>query len=169
MTTTASPHTKPTVATVVGAVVGVLSLVQGYFTSGHLPSSAEVASIAGGLGLTGVSVLGFIYHYTTWMKTVGPVVASELPVAQAAVAAIPGLDQRIATLEGSLVKTVQDEVSKFAPAVNVEALVAKVKSELLAALSGAAATQAAGAPAGSPAVPAVVTPAASGPAAPPAS
>jgi hypothetical protein len=61
--TTTSPHTKPAVAAVIGVIVGVLTLLEGYFGSGHIPSGAEVASILSGAGITLGSVTAYIVSH----------------------------------------------------------------------------------------------------------
>jgi hypothetical protein len=138
--TTASPHTKPTVASIVGVIVGVLTLVQGFFGGGHLPPSAQVATVLGGTGLTAASVLGFIYHHAAWLKTVGPQIAQDLPIAQAAVDAVPGLQTRLSELEQKVTTGIGAEVAKYVPQVNVDAIVEEAKTRLLAILASGGST-----------------------------
>lgn len=63
-----SPHTKPAIAATIGVVIGVLALVQGYFGSGHIPTSEEVASVLGGAGITLGSIAAFILSHLGIVK-----------------------------------------------------------------------------------------------------
>lgn len=60
--TTPNP-TKPVLITIIGVVVGILSMAQSYFGSGHIPSAAEVAGLLSGAGVTVGSVIGFLVHH----------------------------------------------------------------------------------------------------------
>lgn len=135
---TSSPHVRPGIAAAIGVAAGVLTLVQAYFGSGHLPSSAEVASVVGGSGLTAASVLGFIAHHASWLKTVGPVVAAELPAIEATIGQVPGLQAELEHLKTEMVAAVQTEVSKVVPDVDVAALTAEIQKRILATLASAA-------------------------------
>lgn len=95
----ASPHTKPALATGAGGIVGTLTVLWGFFHTGHLPSSVEIAAILGGLGLNGVAISGFIAHLRGWFKTIAPAYSDVLPIITKLEADVPGLGGRIAGLE----------------------------------------------------------------------
>lgn len=145
--TPASPHTKPTVAAIVGVIIGLLTAGVAAFHSGHLPSSATVSGILSGGGITLGSVGAFILshlgitkaqlvHDETVAKT--ELVRAE-PLVAAAVAADPNLAEHVAALESSLDAKVTLAVAKLPAAVqpDVEAVVAKVKAQLAAGLTAA--------------------------------
>ena len=125
--TVSSVHKPPAVAAIIGGIVGVLTMVQAFFTSGHLPSSAEVASILAGAGLALGSVGAYIGHHLGWLKAVGPAIAAAEPGLAAVAGQVPGLDARLATVEHA----VQAQVDKVAPAVDVAALAEQVKHLIL--------------------------------------
>jgi hypothetical protein len=87
-----SPHTRPAIASAIGLTIGVLTLVQAYFGSGHIPTGAEIAGLLSGAGLSLGSVIAFIVAHVGITKAQianpAPVVAAvPAPVAPAPVVA----------------------------------------------------------------------------------
>lgn len=146
----ASPHKPPAVAAAIGTAIGVLTLLEGFFGSGHVPTGVQIASVLAGSGLSLGSVGAFVAAHISWLKAAGPAVAAAFPAVEDAVKAVPGLAERVAQVE----QTVQHAVTSVAPGVDVAAVAAEVKRLIVdAAVSPtphtpAAAAAAATAPAG---------------------
>jgi hypothetical protein len=106
---TKSVHTQPAVAAGIGTAIGALAMAQAFFGSGHLPSSAEVAALLAGAGITTSSVVAFIYHH---LKTI-----------EAAVGDVPDVEAAVAKAVAALPKTPQ--IDPAALASQVKALIVK--------------------------------------------
>lgn len=113
---TPSVHKVPAAAAGAGFVAGILTLVEAYFGSGHLPTGAEVAGLVSGAALSLGSIGAFLAHHAAWLKVVGPV-GAELETA------VPGLSQRLGAVE----HLVQQQVSRVDPAIDVNALAKQVR------------------------------------------
>lgn len=146
-TPAASVHTRPAVASAIGAVIGVLTIAQGYFGSGHLPSGAEIASILGGAGLTLGSVAAFVGSHLGITKAQvahdATLVAEEWAKAEpllATVGHIPGIEEHVTALADGLDARIQAAVATAVPqpvAVDIDHLAEQAKAKVLAAFAGA--------------------------------
>ena len=140
-------HTRPAVASGIGAVIGVLTIAQGFFGSGHLPSGAEIASILAGAGLTLGSVAAFIGSHLGITKAQvahdATLVAQEWAKAEpllATVGHIPGIEEHVTALADGLDARIQAAVAAVVPqpvAVDVDQLAEQAKAKVLAAFAGA--------------------------------
>lgn len=74
-----SPHARPALASAVGVAVGVLTLLETYFGTGHLPTGAEIASVLAGSGVTLGSVIAFVGHHLGALKLAKPTVTTVIP------------------------------------------------------------------------------------------
>jgi hypothetical protein len=157
---TASPHAKPAAATIVGAVVGVLTLLEGFFGSGHMPSGAEIASILAGSGITLGSVGAFIGSHLGITKAQmahdAALVAEEWTKAEPLLAtveqAVPALQAHMASLETAIDDKVKAAVAAL-PAVvqpDAAALASEVEARVRAAIAGAPSAPASAQPAAAP-------------------
>jgi hypothetical protein len=111
---TPSPHTKPALAALVPTAIGVLTLIYAFYHSGHIPSSAEVAAVVSGSGLSLGGPTAFVAHYIAWgKKNALPVVQAAAPAAVQAIDDIPGARTALDSFEARVLAAVHTEVAKL--------------------------------------------------------
>lgn len=156
--TVTDPHKKITVVMIVGVVTGVLTGIEGFFGSGHIPSGAEVAAILGGsgvsLGTLGFGLLAHLGLSKAELERDARLVAEEWTKAEPLLATVtqtvPDLSKHLDDLTAGLDERIKDVVAAVVPApvaVDIDRIAEEAKTRVLAAFTHIAGSGGSGAPA----------------------
>lgn len=126
--TTSPPTTfrfmaMPVLASITTFVIGILTLLEGVFHTGHLPPAVTVSEVFAGSGVTLGSAGAWLAHHFGWAKLL-----VNMPAGKAA--ELGYLDSHIE----ARVKAAMADLPGWAKG-DVDAIAAKVRADLLAALT----------------------------------